>query len=81
MKIYKFLLFPISFLFLTGSLAAKKIDPADTRMLMQPAISSTHIAFVYAEDLWIANKDGSNPHRLTVDEGSNQTRFFLRMEK
>ncbi len=52
------------------------IDPTDTRMLAQPAISSTQIAFVYAEDLWIANRDGSNPRRLTVDEGSESNPVF-----
>ena len=45
------------------------IDSKDTRMLSQPAISQNHIAFIYAEDLWIANLDGSDPKRLTVDEG------------
>src|SRR5688572_22989364 len=45
------------------------IDPADTRMLSQPAISANHIAFIYAEDLWVANRDGSQPRRLTIDEG------------
>jgi len=45
------------------------IDTKDTRMLSQPAISQNHIAFIYAEDLWIANLDGSDPKRLTVDEG------------
>ena len=40
-----------------------------TRLLSQPAISDSHIAFIYAEDLWVANKDGSNPKRLTIDEG------------
>ncbi|MFM9910155.1 MAG: PDZ domain-containing protein [Chitinophagaceae bacterium] len=45
------------------------IDPTDTRMMAQPTVSATQVAFVYAEDLWIANKDGSNPKRLTVDEG------------
>ena len=53
--------------FLPLSLLA--IDPTDTRMLAQPTISANHIAFIYAEDLWIANKDGSQPRRLTVDEG------------
>jgi len=44
-------------------------------MLSQPAISANHIAFIYAEDLWVANLDGSQPRRLTVDEGveSNPT--------
>ena len=45
------------------------INSKDTRMLSQPAISSDHIAFIYAEDLWVANLDGTNPKRLTVDEG------------
>jgi len=49
---------------------ALAIDTKDTRMLSsQPAISANHIAFVYAEDLWVANPDGSQPRRLTVDEG------------
>jgi tricorn protease len=52
------------------------IDPADTRMLAQPAISANHIAFIYAEDLWVAGKDGSNPRRLTVDEGLEGSPFF-----
>jgi tricorn protease len=45
------------------------IDTKDTRMLSQPAISATRIAFIYAEDLWTANVDGSEPRRLTVDYG------------
>ncbi|MEO8794977.1 MAG: PDZ domain-containing protein [Daejeonella sp.] len=45
------------------------INTKDTRMLSQPAISAQHIAFIYAEDLWIANRDGSQPRRLTIDKG------------
>ncbi len=52
------------------------IDPNDTRMLAQPSISATHIAFIYAEDLWVANKDGSQPRRLTVDEGVESNPVF-----
>ena len=33
-------------LFVAGNLAA--IDPNDTRLLEQPAISQDHIAFIYA---------------------------------
>ena len=33
------------------------IDTKNTRMMSQPAISGSHIAFIYAEDLWIANLD------------------------
>src|ERR1035438_5596183 len=52
------------------------IDTKDTRMLSQPVISANHIAFIYAEDLWVANIDGSQPKRLTVDEGIESTPFF-----
>ena len=48
---------------------ARAIDVHDTRMLSQPAIGGGHIAFIYAEDLWVANIDGSQPRRLTVDQG------------
>ena len=34
----------------TASIAAR-VNTSDTRMLSQPAISATHIAFVYAGDL------------------------------
>lgn len=52
------------------------IDTKDTRMLSQPAISAGHIAFIYAEDLWVANADGSQPRRLTVDEGIESSPVF-----
>ena len=52
------------------------IDTRDTRMMAQPAISAGHVAFIYAEDLWIANSDGSDPRRLTVDEGIESDPFF-----
>ena len=52
------------------------IDTKDTRMLSQPAISAGHIAFIYAEDLWIANPDSSQPRRLTVDEGIESSPYF-----
>ena len=45
-------------------------------MLRNPAISQDHIAFVYANDLWVADIDGSNPRRLTVDEGEEGRPFF-----
>jgi len=62
-----FLLLSLSFFLITGNLFG--IDPHDTRLLAQPAISQDHIAFIYANDLWVANADGSQPVRLTVDEG------------
>lgn len=62
---------------LTAYTPAKAIDTKDTRMLSsQPAISADHIAFIYAEDLWVANLDGSQPRRLTVDEGVESSPKF-----
>lgn len=40
-----------------------------SKLMSQPAISADHIAFIYAEDLWVAARDGSQPRRLTVDAG------------
>lgn len=45
-------------------------------MLMQPAISKDHIAFIYASHLWIANIDGSDPRRLTTNEGAESNPVF-----
>src|SRR5438046_3101397 len=44
-------------------------DPNDTRLITQPAVSKDKIAFIYAEDLWVADLDGKNPRRLTSDIG------------
>ena len=44
-------------------------DATDTRLLSQPAISATHVAFVYASDLWSARLDGSEVRRLTTHSG------------
>jgi tricorn protease len=52
------------------------INTKDTRMMSQPTISHNHIAFIYAEDLWLANIDGSNPIRLTIDEGIESNPCF-----
>ncbi len=44
-------------------------DPTDTRLLKMPAVSAKNIAFIYAEDLWVADSNGKNPRRLTSDLG------------
>jgi len=44
-------------------------NPTDTRLMNQPALSANHIAFIYAEDLWLTDLNGNNPRRLTVDDG------------
>jgi len=48
---------------------AAGVDTKDTRLLTQPAISPSRIAFVYANNLWVADLDGGNPRQLTADIG------------
>jgi tricorn protease len=45
------------------------VDIHDTRLLSDPAVSSEQVAFSYANDLWVANLDGSGVRRLTSHPG------------
>jgi tricorn protease len=51
-------------------------DTADTRLLTMPAVGPRHVAFVYADDLWVADLDGKNPRRLTADVGVESNPVF-----
>jgi tricorn protease len=68
--------FLTALLLLATSLFATAQNTTDTRLLWQPTISKNAIAFIYAEDLWVANRDGSYPRRLTVSEGSESNPVF-----
>ncbi|MEP7346011.1 MAG: hypothetical protein ABI877_12120, partial [Gemmatimonadaceae bacterium] len=48
----------------------------DTRLLSQPALSATHVAFAYGGDLWVARLDGSDVRRLTAADGDEQNPAF-----
>ena len=48
----------------------------DTRLLAQPALSSTHVAFTYAGDLWTSRIDGTDVRRLTTADGDEQNPVF-----
>lgn len=70
-------LFLVLLLTTLGSLAAaQSVDINDTRLLAQPAISKTHVAFIYAGDLWVADLDGKDVRRLTADEGAEANPSF-----
>jgi tricorn protease len=56
-------------LLLLAGLGRAEPDLHDTRLLAQPAVSASHIAFVYADDLYVAGLDGRNVRRLTSDTG------------
>jgi hypothetical protein len=38
----------------------------ETLLLRSPSVSDTKIAFAYGGDIWSADRDCSNPQRLTV---------------
>jgi tricorn protease len=59
-----------------GTMSLHAIDVRNTRLMSQPAISPSNIAFVYAGDLWLANLDGTNVRRLTSDEGTESNPVF-----
>jgi tricorn protease len=62
-------------LFLAGPARAEP-DLHDTRLLSEPAVSEKHVAFVYADDLWVADLDGRNVRRLTTDPGAESHPVF-----
>src|SRR5215207_10566471 len=69
-------LLTVALLLLFSSVFVSAQNITDTRLLWQPTISKNQIAFIYAEDLWVANLDGSYPRRITVSEGSESNPVF-----
>ncbi len=55
---------------------AAAIDVHDTRMLAQPAVSASHVAFVYAGDIWITGLQGGAATRLTSHPGLESRPHF-----
>ncbi len=64
--------------FLTAALLALALIAAtptpakaqvDARLLQQPDVSETHIAFVYGGDIWVVEKTGGTARRLTSPRG------------
>src|SRR5262245_38343510 len=53
-----------------GAGVRMRASAADTRLLAQPAISATHVAFLYAGDLYSAALDGTDVRRLTTSQGT-----------
>ena len=47
-----------------------------TRLLRQPTLSKDQVVFVYADDLWIVQKNGGTARRLTSHEGSESVPHF-----
>lgn len=47
-----------------------------TQLLRQPTLSKDKIAFVYANDLWLVNRNGGDAQRLTSNEGAETEPHF-----
>ena len=55
------------FLSMTAMAAAQNVD--STRLLRQPTVSATHIAFAYANNIWTVERAGGRARRLTSFQG------------
>ena len=51
-------------------------DIHDTRLLSEPALSSSRIAFIYAADLWTCDLEGKDVRRITSDVGIESNPAF-----
>lgn len=48
----------------------------ETLLLKQPTLSAELLAFLYAGDIWVAERDGCYPRRLTAQKGAKYNPFF-----
>ncbi len=54
------------------ALAASAQTPVSTRLLRTPSISAQHIAFAYANNIWVVQRAGGAARRLTSFQGQAQ---------
>ena len=59
-----------------GPALRRPVPPADTLLLRSPTVSATSVAFVYANDLWVAPRAGGEARRLTVHPGRETNPYF-----
>ena len=50
---------------------AAAADGGGTRLLRMPTASATHIAFVYASNIWVVERAGGRARRLTSFQGTS----------
>src|SRR6202167_2036321 len=65
----------LGFFLLLGG-AANAADDSETRLLRQPAVSKEHLAFVYGGDIWVSDRDGGHPIRITAHPASEFAPHF-----
>lgn len=57
-------------------LASAAVHAEETRLLRNPDISADHLAFVYASDIWVADRSGGDARRLTTSDGAEGEPHF-----
>ncbi len=64
--------FLIALAFAAAAVASEHSAPAqvNARLMQMPAVSATHVAFVFAGDIWIAAKSGGPAFRLSSPRGA-----------
>ncbi len=60
----------------TTNVQAADDDGSLARLLRQPAVSAKQVAFVYAEDIWVVDRDGGEARRLTTYQGEESDPHF-----
>lgn len=60
---------PAALLALAAVLGASSGAEAQTRLLRQPTVSEKHIAFSYANNIWVVDRRGGEARRLTSTQG------------
>src|SRR4051794_32356798 len=68
--------FAAAVLLASGLSVRARASATDTRLLAQPAVSATHVAFIYAGDLYSARLDGGDVRRLTTSQGDINSPAF-----
>jgi tricorn protease len=60
----------------SNALAATAPNDEPTRLLRQPTLSATQIAFMYGNDIWVVGRDGGDAKRLTSFPGQERAPHF-----
>lgn len=48
----------------------------ETLLLRSPTVSEKNVAFIYGGDIWVADRSGANPRRLTINSAEESNPVF-----
>ena len=72
------LLVSLAALLMPSAIAPSAVDAngEQTRLLRMPTVSATHVAFAYANNIWVAERAGGTARRLTSFQGQSANPKF-----